>query len=64
MRTAFSVVIEKAAYLPVQEQEALAAILMEEIDSEQRWSKSFANSQAALESLALEAQVSIICLTK
>jgi hypothetical protein len=41
--------------LPDQDQDALAAILLEEIASEQRWSALFAQSQGALEKLAIEA---------
>lgn len=40
---------------PDQDQDALAAILLEEIAAEQRWSALFAQSQGALEELALEA---------
>ena len=48
-----AVVVAKA--LPVEEQEALAAILIEEITSEQRWTRSFAASLPALRALAAEA---------
>ena len=48
-----AVVVAKA--LPVEEQQALAAILMEEITSEQRWTRSFAASQPLLGALAAEA---------
>jgi DNA topoisomerase VI subunit A len=41
--------------LPPSEQDAVAAILLEEMASEQRWSDSFARSQDALEKLAQEA---------
>ena len=41
--------------LPPEEQDVLAAILLEEIASEQRWSQSFARSEQALEALAAEA---------
>jgi hypothetical protein len=41
--------------LPPSEQDAVAAILLEELASEQRWSDSFARSQDALEKLAQEA---------
>jgi hypothetical protein len=41
--------------LPAAEQDAVAAILLQELASEQRWSESFANSQDALEKLAQEA---------
>jgi hypothetical protein len=38
--------------LPDREQDALAAIILEEITSEQRWSQSFAKSQDVLAKLA------------
>ena len=41
--------------LPPSEQDAVAAILLQELAAEQRWSDSFANSQDALEKLAQEA---------
>ncbi len=47
--------ISEAAKLPEQEQDALAAILLEEIASEQRWSKAFATSQDTLAKLAEDA---------
>ena len=47
--------IAEASKLPPEEQDALAAILLEEIASEQRWSRSFVKSQGALEALASEA---------
>ena len=49
-----SAVAEATKLLPA-EQDALAAILLEEIASEHRWSQSFSKSQDALESLASEA---------
>jgi len=47
--------ISEVAKLPEPEQDALAVILLEEIASERRWSKSFAKSQDALAKLAEEA---------
>jgi hypothetical protein len=41
--------------LPPSEQDALAAILLQELAAEQRWAESFAKSQDALEKLAQEA---------
>jgi hypothetical protein len=41
--------------LPEHEQEALAAWILEELASEQRWTKAFARSQDVLEQLADEA---------
>ena len=41
--------------LPASELQALAAILIEEMASEQRWTMSFAQSADVLESLATDA---------
>lgn len=41
--------------LPPSEQDAVAAILLQELAAEQRWSESFAKSQDVLEELAQEA---------
>ncbi len=41
--------------LPPSEQDALAAILLQELAAEQRWTESFEKSQDALEKLAQEA---------
>ena len=43
---------EEVAKLPASEQDAVAAILLEELASEQRWSESFAKSQDQLAKLA------------
>ena len=54
--TAMTQLLEKAlkevAKLPASDQDAVAAILLEEIASEQRWSASFAKSQELLAKLA------------
>lgn len=55
MQTTFLAAVDKVATLPAQEQDILAAILLEEMASEQRWSHSFSKSQSLLESLASEA---------
>ncbi len=55
MTQALTSAVAVATKLPPAEQDALAAILLEEIASEHRWSKSFAKSQSVLESLASEA---------
>lgn len=47
--------LREVAKLPAPEQDALAAILLEELVSEQRWTASFAKSQDALAKLAGEA---------
>jgi len=47
--------LSEVAKLPESEQDAVAAILLEELASEQRWSESFAKSQDLLAKLAEEA---------
>ena len=47
--------LSEVAKLNEPEQDALASILLEEIASEERWSKAFADSQDVLSSLADEA---------
>jgi len=48
--------ISEAAKLPEQEQDALAAILLAEIESEERWTETFAKSQDLLAELARDAK--------
>ena len=48
-------ILEQASRLPDEEQDSLAAILMEEMADEARWAKAFEQSQGALEKLAQEA---------
>ena len=55
MTTTLQKAFEQAAALPPERQEALAAILMEEIAVDDRWQQSFAQSQDALAKLAAEA---------
>jgi len=55
MTQAFSDAVASAAQLPEDEQNALAAILLEEMASEARWTALFANSPTLLERLAGEA---------
>lgn len=45
----------EAAKLPPDEQNAFAALLLAELDSERRWEEKFAASQDALAKLAEEA---------
>jgi hypothetical protein len=45
----------KAAQLPPEEQDALAALVLAEIASERRWEEAFAQSQEQLVRLADEA---------
>jgi hypothetical protein len=46
---------EKAAALPIEQQQAFTSLVLEEIASEQRWQASLARSQDALAKLADEA---------
>jgi hypothetical protein len=46
---------ERASVLPKQDQEAIGALILEEIASEARWDAQFAGSQDALARLADEA---------
>ena len=59
MIEAMTQLLEKAlsqvSKLPASEQDALAAIVLEELASEQRWAESFAKSQDLLAKLAGEA---------
>jgi hypothetical protein len=47
--------LEELRKLPEDEQEALAALILSEIDSERRWDKLFAQSEDLLSQLAEEA---------
>lgn len=55
MTRALASAVARAEKLPPEEQDVLAAILLEEIASERRWSQSFARSEHVLELLAAEA---------
>ncbi|MFZ1935034.1 MAG: hypothetical protein WCB27_04995 [Thermoguttaceae bacterium] len=55
MTAALQEAFEKAAALPLDRQETIAAVVLEEIESEERWQRSFARSQDALSRLAAEA---------
>jgi hypothetical protein len=45
----------QASQLSSAEQDTIAALILKEIEAEQRWETSFANSQSALSELADEA---------
>lgn len=47
--------IREVQKLPASEQDAVAAIVLEELASEQKWAELFAQSQDALEQMAEEA---------
>ncbi len=49
--------VEKARKLPDPEQDAIAVLILEELEDEGRWEKAFARSQDALAKLAQEAMV-------
>jgi hypothetical protein len=55
MTQALSAAVATAAQLPVEEQDALAAIHLEEMESEERWNALFADSQNLLERMTKEA---------
>jgi hypothetical protein len=55
MTTLLEQAFAEAAKLPTQEQEALAAWLIEELKSDRQWSQLLASSSDALEQLADEA---------
>ena len=48
--------VARAKQLPVDQQNALAAFIMEEIKDEKRWDEAFASSPDVLEQLAAEAE--------
>ncbi|HET9764380.1 MAG TPA: hypothetical protein VFR50_12745 [Casimicrobiaceae bacterium] len=55
MRKLLEKALEKVAKLPAAEPDAMAAIVLEELASEQRWADAFAKSQDELAKLAQEA---------
>ena len=55
MTQALSAAVASAAKLPDEEQNVLAAILLEEMESEERWSALLSESQNLLEQMASEA---------
>ena len=48
--------VEQVKRLPVDQQDAIAAIILEEIADERRWQAAFARSADTLEQLAAEAE--------
>ena len=52
MTQALSAAVASAAKLPEEEQNVLAAILLEEMESDERWSALFSGSQNLLEQMA------------
>jgi methylase of polypeptide subunit release factors len=57
MTRALQAAVASASQLPPEEQDALAALLVAEMESEQRWNELFANSQSTLAQLAQQALV-------
>ena len=55
MTQALDAAIASAAKLPPQEQDALAALLVAEMETEERWGDLFAHSQGLLAELAQQA---------
>lgn len=47
--------IEKVSHLSTEEQDALAEIMLQEMESEKRWDEAFKNSQDQLAKLGEEA---------
>ena len=54
MTQALSAAVASAAKLPDEEQNVLAAILLDEMESEERWSALFTGSQNLLQQMAIE----------
>jgi hypothetical protein len=55
MTTQLRAAYDEAATLPAREQDALAALMLAELRDEQRWARSFAESETVLAALAAEA---------
>lgn len=54
MTRALEEAVRKASELPDDQQDALAALILAEIEDDAKWSEAFANSQDVLERLAQE----------
>lgn len=52
MTELFEKAIAKVKGLPAKEQDAIAAMILEELEDEQQWNDTFAHSQDALAKLA------------
>ena len=48
--------VRRARQLPLGEQDAIGALILDEIENEQRWDKALASSRSALAKLAAEAR--------
>ncbi len=51
--------IERVQELPAAEQDAIAAVILDELADEQRWAESFAGSQEQLGKLAAKVRADI-----
>ena len=52
-------VLTKVYKLPPEKQDAIAAVILEELEAEQRWDKAFAESQDKLAQLARKVRADI-----
>jgi hypothetical protein len=59
MTQALEKAIAAAKALPAEQQDVIAAVILEEIEDERRWDEAFANSQDVLARLAAEAREDI-----
>ena len=57
MNKLFDKALARLRELPDDRREALAALILEELDDDEGWEASFANSGAAIDRLAAEARV-------
>ena len=59
MTTLLDQVIAEVQKLPPDQQDAIATVILEELEDEQRWDRAFAQSQDALARLAAKARADI-----
>ena len=55
MSDLFDMAVARARQLPAEQQDTIAALILDEIEDDARWDAAFANSQDALEKLAVQA---------
>jgi hypothetical protein len=60
MTTLLDQAIAEVQKLPPDQQDAVATIILEELEDEKRWDRAFANSQDALARLAEKARADIL----
>jgi hypothetical protein len=51
--------LEEVTHLPVEDQDAIASLILDELADERRWDEAFARSQAQLEKLAAKVREDI-----